>query len=424
MNSRVLPALLLTATLVAAVASTASAQPEAELGLTSQDWPWWRGPRLDGSADADQDPPMQWGPEEGILWQRPIPGRGHGSPIVVGDHVYLPTADRERQVQSVLCLSRETGELIWETVVHRDGLMKKNEKASQASSTMACDGERLFVNFLNDGAVFTTALDRKGRVLWQQKVSDYVIHQGYGSSPLIYHDLVIVAADNKGGGALVAFDRETGEVRWKQQRPEKPNYASPIVVRANGKDQLVMTGCELVSSFDPDTGKKLWEIEGATTECVTSTVTDGQLVYSSGGYPRNHVAAIRADGSGEVAWETGDRVYVPSMLIRDGYLYAVMDAGVAICWEAATGREQWKARLGGNFTASPVLVGDRIYATDEDGTTTVFRATPEGFERLARSRLGDDAFATPTIVGGRIYARHGVMRDGKRQEVLYCLGGD
>jgi len=409
--------------MVSQVSSVGAETPTPETPSSSAtDWPWWRGPTGDGHAFSEQTPPLTWSPNENVLWKQPIPGRGHAAPTVVGDAIYLPTADRDRDVQTVLCLDRASGKLRWETAVHRGGLMKKNEKASQASSTIACDGERLLVNFLNDGAVFTSAMSLDGDVLWQRKISDYVLHQGYGSSPTIYKHLVIVAADNKGGGAIVALDRSSGKEIWRQARPKKPNYSSPVVLNVSGREQLIMIGCDLVSGFDPLTGRKLWEFPGATTECVTSTVTNGDLIYTSGGYPRNHLAAVRGDGSGEVVWETGDRIYVPSLLIRDDYLYGVFDAGVAACWRADSGEQQWKARLGGNYTASPVLVGDRIYATSEDSETVIFRATPNRFEKLSENKLAEDAFATPVIVADRIYARMGVREGDQRQEYLFCIG--
>lgn len=381
----------------------------------------WRGPGFDGQAEAGQSPPIRWGESEGIRWKQPLPGRGHGSPIVVGESIYVPIGDRTREVQGVLCLDRGTGEPRWETIVHRGNLTEKNEKGSPASSTICCDGERLYVNFLNDNAVYTTALSMEGKQLWQKKITDYVIHQGYGSSPMPYKDLLLVSADNKGGGAIVGLDRKSGEEVWRHARPATPNYPSPIVLNAAGRDQLIMIGCDLVTSLDPLTGKVLWETEGATTECVISTVTDGNLIFTSGGYPRNHLAAVRADGSGEVVWETGDRVYVPSPLIKDGYLYAVLDAGVAACWEAATGQPQWKSRIGGNYTASPVMVGDRIYVTNESGETVIFGASPNGFEKLGANKLGDDCFATLTIVDSQIFIRVGVREGDVRQEYLYCI---
>ncbi len=307
--------------------------------VAATDWPWWRGPHGNGVAAADQDPPLGWSVTENVLWHAAVPGRGHGSPIVVGDRVVLPTADNATQTQSVLCYDRQTGKRRWQTTVHRGGFNTKgNAKSSLASSTAACDGTRVFVNFLNAGAVYTTALDLNGKQLWQTKVTDYVLHQGYGSSPMPYKSVVLVSADNKGGGAVAALDRRTGKVVWKRERPATPNYASPIVVHADGRDQLVMIGCNRVASFDPLTGKTLWDIPGATTECVTSTVTDGTLIYSTGGFPRDHIAAIRADGSGKVAWELKMRIYVPSMLLKDGYLYCVPDNGIAMCLKADTGK--------------------------------------------------------------------------------------
>jgi outer membrane protein assembly factor BamB len=239
---------------------------------------------------------------------------------------------------------------------------------------------------------------------------------------MLYDSLVLISADNKRGGAIAGLRRTSGEIAWRHDRPKKPNYPSPIVVRADGKDQLILTGCDLVSSFEPLSGKKLWEFPGATTECVTSTVTDGKLVYTSGGYPENHISAVKADGSGDVAWKNNTRVYVPSMLLKDGYLYAVTDAGVAICWEAATGKEQWKNRIGGTFSSSPVLVGESIYAINEAGKAFVFTAQPMAFKQVATSQLGDEVFATPTICGGRIYLRVAENTDAGRQEMLYCLG--
>jgi hypothetical protein len=398
------------------------ASVDDRLKLDDNDWPWWRGPFRNGEAPSGQTPPQSWSQDENVIWRADVPGRGHGSPIVVGDAVYLQIADAQRDVQAVAAYSRQDGGLLWETIVHRGGLTVKNSKSTAASSTPACAGERLFVNFLNGNAVYTTALDRHGKQLWQTKISDYQIHQGYGSSPALYQSLVIAAADNKAGGAIVALHQQTGEVQWQRARPEKPNYPSPVLLRIGQRDQLLMTGCDLVTSLNPLTGATLWEVPGATTECVTSTVTDGQLIFTSGGYPRNHMSAVRADGTGEIVWENANRIYVPSMLVRDGYLYGIMDAGVAVCWQSATGKQQWRSRLEGTFTASPVLVNDLIYATNESGTTFVFRASPERFEQVAENQLGDEVLATPAICGSRIYMRVAENIDGQRQERLYCLG--
>ncbi|MCA9113442.1 MAG: PQQ-binding-like beta-propeller repeat protein [Planctomycetaceae bacterium] len=393
------------------------------ISVSPLDWPWWRGPQRNGMAYSEQKPPVRWSETENVIWSSPVPGRGHGTVIVVGDQLFLATADEQAETQSVLCYDRETGKQLWKTQIFEGGLTKKgNAKSTQASGSLACDGTRLFVNFLNRDAVHTTALDLEGRQLWQTKITDYVVHQGFGSSPALYGPLVLVSADNKGGGVVAGLNRKTGQIVWKNDRPSTPNYPSPIVLPIGGRDQLLMTGCNLVSSFAPLTGEKLWETEGATTECVTSTVTDGRLIFTSGGYPKNHISAVVADGSGKVEWENKTRVYVPSMFVREGHLYGVTDAGVACCWKAATGEELWKERLGGTFSASPVPVGDVVYATNEAGRTYVFRATPAGAEKLAENTLGDETIATPVICGSRIYMRVAAQQDGKRQETLYCLG--
>ena len=271
----------------------------------------------------------------------------------------------------------------------------------------------VFVNFLNAGLY--TALDYRGKQL-QTKISACVLHEGFSSSPAIYQSLVIVAADSEAGGALAGLDRATGEIRWTIKRPALPNYASPVILMAAGREQLLLPGCDLVSSLDPLTGKKLWEIAGATTECVTSLVTDGSLVFTSGGYPRQHLAAVRADGSGKVVWEHKLRIYVPSMIVHDGYLYAIVDgAGIAMCWDCATGKEMWKSRLGGTFSASLVLAGNHLYAVNEAGKAFVFKADPKAFTLVAGNRLGDECLATPAICGNHIFLRVAEIHDSRRK---------
>lgn len=421
-------ALILAGNAIALFSQTSAKEPEKSVdsvanSFPASDWPWWRGLQRNGIASANQQPPLHWSATENVLWKTNVPGRGHGSPVVVAQRVFLLTAEVDREVQSVLCYSRETGTQLWQKDLHQGGLnLKGNAKSSLANSTVACDGERVFATFLHDGAVYTTALRLDGQEIWQTKITDYVLHQGFGSSPTVYENLVIVSADNKSTGAIAALDRKTGAIVWKHDRPKLPNYTSPIILNVAGKQQLIFSGCNLVTSFEPLSGNKLWEIPGSTEECVTSTVTDGELIYTSGGYPKNHLSAVRADGSGTVVWENTTRVYVPSMLAKDGYLYAVLDAGVATCWKCDNGNEMWKHRIEGTFTASPILVAENIFVTNETGKTYIFKANPHEFLPVAENQLADEVFATPTICGSRIYMRAASTINGQRQESLYCLG--
>lgn len=393
------------------------------ISVDKSDWPWWRGPTLDGAAPSDSRVPTSWTDQANVAWKSKVPGRGHGSAIVVGDRVMIAAADKNRNVQSVLCLDFKTGDRLWEGVAHRGGIFTGgNKKASQASSTPACDGKLVFINFLNNDAIYTTAFDLKGDIVWQRRICDYVVHQGYGSSPLIDGELVIVTADNKGGGRIVALNRATGDVVWQRERPKKPNYPSPIILTAVGKRQLILTGCDLITSLDPATGKENWEVDGATTECVTTSVTDGTNVFTSGGYPKNHISAVRADGSGKISWEVKSRVYVPSMLVSDGYLYSILDAGVAICHRCADGKEMWKHRINGTFSSSPLLAGGLILATNEAGVTTVFHANPSRYEQVSKNNLKAEVFSTPSLSRDRLFIRGAKTTGGVRQEFLYCIG--
>ena len=369
---------------------------------SADDWPWWRGPSRNGVAAAEASPPVDFGTEKGVKWSVDLPGRGHGSACVVGDRIYLATADEEKQLQAMHAFDRATGKTLWSTVVHQNGMTQKsNLKGSWASATPACDGERVYINFLSGDAVYTTALDLDGKQIWQTKISDYILHQGFGSSPALYENLVIASADNKSGGAVAALDRKTGAVVWNHERVALPNYTSPVILEVAGKTQLFLSGTDKVTSLDPATGQKNWEIDGATTECATSTPTDGKHIYTSGGFPKNHVAAVAADGSGQVVWETKNKVYVPSMLIKDGLLYATEDSGVALCLDAATGEEKWKGRLGGNFTASPVLVGDDIHAVNEEGDYFIFKADPAGLKIVVKNKIADQVYAGAFILIAR-----------------------
>lgn len=397
-----------------------------EISVTSKDWPWWRGPTRDGVAYVAQSPPLHWDDEQNVLWKSPVPGRGHSSPTVVGNRVFLTTADEEQEVQSVLCYDRETGQQMWKTDIHKGGFTPTGRpghpRSSKASTTVASDGHRIFASFFNHDAVYITALSLEGEQLWQQKVTDYLIHQGYGTSPTVYGPLVIVAADNKSGGALTGFDRVTGDVVWTVKRPALPNYTSPIILNIAGRDQVVLTGQNTISSFAPLTGKVNWEVEGATAECVTSAISDGTYVVTSGGYPSKHISVVRGDGSGDVIWRNDVQVYVPSMLVHEGHLYGVTDNGEAFCYDLQNSAPLWEQRLGSRFSASPVLVGDRIYAASESGTTFIYEANPNAFQLIAENTIvADNIQATPAICDSRIYLHISQEQGGQYQQMLYCI---
>ena len=399
--------------------TTAGSVEPVELKIDDADWPMWRGPNADGVATGPAVP-TKWTESENVAWKVKLPGRGHSSPIIVGDRVYLETADDQQKVQSVVCLDRKDGKQLWqqplfegnfETEMHREN--------TQATSTLACDGERLYALFLNDRKIWATALDLDGKQVWQKEVGGFAAKFGYSASPTLYKSLVLLAADHQQGGFIAGLNRADGTIVWRKHRPGKASYASPRVVSLGGRDQLVICGCNLVASYDPLTGDQLWATEGTAEAGVGLPVSNGTLVFASAGYPQKETIALKADG--KVAWRNKDNSYVPSLLALDEHVYMVSD-GIARCYEAASGRETWKQRLGGDFRSSPVASGGNIFTTDMSGKTTVFRANPKSYELVAENHLGTEGFASPAISRGQLFLRVADSSGGSRQEWLYCVG--
>jgi hypothetical protein len=284
----------------------------------------------------------------------------------------------------------------------------------------------VFAVFNHHGELQASALEvSSGRLLWRKTAGPCVPRQyeyGYAASPLIYKNSLIVVSDCDSDAFLVALDRATGDEKWRTERPGKISWSSPIVGQVSGRDQLLLSGCDQVASYDPETGKLLWSTAATTAATCGTMVWEGDLVFASGGYPKSQTVCIRGDGTGEIVWQNKQKCYEQSMLVHDGHVYAVTDGGVAYCWRASDGTEKWNKRLGGPVSASPILAGGNIYLSNERGTTFVFRADPEKFELVAENQLGTEAFATPTICGSRIYLRVATVSGEQRQEFLYCIG--
>ncbi|MFM8891896.1 MAG: PQQ-binding-like beta-propeller repeat protein [Planctomycetia bacterium] len=396
------------------------------VGTARDTWPAWRGPAANGTAAADQAFATEWSESENIVWKAAIPGRGHSSPTVLDDRVVVTTADVATQTQMVVCFDRETGRQLWLERVSQGGLPAQiHANNTHATPTVAFDGKLLFAVFQHHDGVHLTALDPDGKVVWKVEAGPYTpkaYRFGYAPSPVVYKGTVIVASEFDGESFIKAFDADRGGLRWHAPRPVNVSYSSPIVAHVAGRDQLLISGADAVTSYDPADGTKLWEARGIAAATCGTAVWDGDTVFASGGYPKSETVAVKADGSGRVVWRNGQKCYEQSMLAHRGHLYAVTDAGIAFCWDALTGAETWKSRLCTKCSSSPILAGDAIYITTEKGETKVFRADPEACEVIATNRLGDEMFATPAFCGGRIYARAAHALDGERREFLYCIG--
>jgi len=388
------------------------------------DWRLWRGPHGNNTAPAGTRPPLRWSERENVRWKAAIPGRGVSSPIVVGDQVIVTTATEDGQF--VLSYSRADGSIRWKERAHEGGIPDKlHRKNTAATPTPASDGRAVYAAFHNSGRVVLTAISLKGERLWQAEAGAYECDYGYGyaPSPTLFGDTLIVSAECLASGFLAGFRKSDGKELWRTERKVKTSYSSPIVARVGGRDQILLSGAAKVSGYDPADGKLLWQIDGSCSATCGTMVWNEDTVFASGGFPNKETLAVRPGGTPSVLWKNNDMSYEQSLLYHDGHLYTLNDGGIAVCWDAGTGEEKWKVRLGGPVSASPVLAGGRIYATNERGITHVFSPDPRAFTKLAENTLGDEGFATPAFAGKEIFLRT-ATNTGERQEWLYCLSGE
>jgi outer membrane protein assembly factor BamB len=273
--------------------------------------------------------------------------------------------------------------------------------------------------------VQATALDLDGKQIWQETVGPFrprAFEYGYAPSPTLYRETVIISAEFDGDSAITALDRKTGKQVWRSPRPHSISFSTPVVAHVAGKDQLLISGQNKVSSYDPTTGKSLWEVDGTTFATCGTMVWEGDIVFASGGYPKAETLAVKADGSAKVLWHNPQKCYEQSMLAHNGYVYGLTDNGVLFCWRGTDGKEMWKQRLQGPVSSSPVLAGGHIYQANENGICYVFKPNPDKYDPVAQNQLGDEAFPSPAIVGKQIFIRTATRSGGGRQEFLYCLG--
>ncbi len=379
----------------------------------------WRGPRGDGTS-REKNVPTQWSSTQNVVWKTPIPGKGHASPIVWDDRVFVVTAEKEKQQRLLLCLDRSDGKILWQQVVLEAPLERINALNSYASSTPATDGARIYVSFLDVDKMLIAAYNFEGQEVWAVHPGTFSSMHGYCSSPVLWKNMVIVNGDHDGSGYLVALDCVTGRTVWKTPRPNQTrSYCTPLIGRMGGRNQLVLSGSKCVASYDPDSGKPLWIIDGPTEQFVASLVYNGNLLFMTCGFPQFFMQAIRPDGAGNVTktyvvWQKDkDCSYVPSPIAVGPHFLVVSDTGIATCLDAASGRSLWRERIGPHYSASLVTANGLVYFLSDKGVTTVVRPGPK-LEIVARNELDEETYASPALSAGQIFLR-GLNH-------LYCIG--
>jgi outer membrane protein assembly factor BamB len=405
----------------------------APMALAQQNWHHWRGPQENGYAP-DANPPLQWNGEDdtNIKWKVAIPGRGSGTPIVSGRHVYVLTAVPNESAEegahdfNVMCLDRGTGALVWQktatTAVPHERLHPTNTYASASPTT---DGKHLYVSF---GSFGIFCFDMSGNEIWSRDLGDMQTRNefGEGTSPVLYGDSLVINWDHEGPSFIAVLDANTGETRWQEPRDEVTTWNTPLVTEAAGRTQVIVNATNFARSYDLASGEVIWQCGGQVTNCIPSPIRYNDVVFCMSGYRGAELYAIPLDSQGDVsnspslAWVRHEGTpYVPSALLYGDRLYFNKgNNGVVSCLNAATGEPLVdQKRLAGisSIYASPVGAAGRVYYTGRDGATVVIRHADE-LEILATNPLGEAVDASPAVVDNQIFLR------GERN--LYCIAGD
>jgi len=378
-------------------------------GDATRYWPRWRGPSGQGLA-AGTGYPDRWSDTENVLWKTMVPGRGHSSPVVWADRLFLTTAYDDGRV-AVLGFRRSDGRLLWEAVAPDRTREYLHPKNSPASATAATDGLRVYASFGSKGLL---AVDFDGKVVWHRSLGAIRNYHGTAGSPLLYKDRLILFEDHGGGAFVAAFDARTGRPLWRTERRGSIGWSTPIAVQAGDHDEIIISSQQRVHAYDPGSGRELWTCGGNLYEVIPTPVVGHGLVFCSSGRA-GPTLAIRPGGKGDVtdthvAWQSPrGSPFVPSPLLLGDFLYLVNDmTSIATCLEALTGKTVWQGRLGQaareGFSASPVAADGKVFFTNDEGETFVVASGPK-FELLRTNRLNAGTLASPALVDGKWYFR-------------------
>ena len=421
----------------------------AALTAHAENWPEWRGPTGQGISSV-QGLPESWSETQGVAWKTALPGRGHSTPVVWGDYIWVTTAlekaasaeAAERRLKSntgdqpvtvlesvslrAVAVDRSSGQVVKNVellnVAEPQWVHQLN---SYASPSPVVEEGRLYGHF---GALGTACLDtQSGQVLWQNRELQIMHENGPGSTPVLWEGLLIIHFDGSDQQFIAALDKATGKLVWKTARSgqmrENPQqrkaYGTPLMVTMNGKPVVVSPAADWLYGYEPATGKELWKLPYGELGFSMSVrpVADESHVYFSTCFGKSQMLAVRYAGleTPEVAWS--NKRNAPKMcspVLMNGLLYYVDDGGIVSCVDAATGEAVYRERLGGKFSASPIVAGDKIYFASREGVVSVIPAGRE-FKILFQNSLEGGLMASPVAVDGALFLRS--------DSALYRIGG-
>ncbi|MCH7686734.1 MAG: PQQ-like beta-propeller repeat protein [Planctomycetes bacterium] len=388
--------------------------------FADSNWPGWRGPRGDGHS-LEKGLPVEWSPRS-VVWKKTLNGEGQSSPTIWGNRIFLTAALEQGRKRVVMCLDRTNGKVLWERLAWTGSPEQSHRFNGWASPTCTTDGKYVFAFFGKGGGLFCYTVD--GKPVWQKNLGEFVSPWGTAACPVLVGDLVIQNCDADQNAFLAAFEKATGKQVWKTKREDFRGWSTPVLIHANGRDELVVNGQTGAHAYDPATGKELWNCSTQRGR-GSPTVTPGNgLLHVVEGKKGGIIYAVRPGGNGDVTkthrvWsrqQSGGRD-LPSPLVFGKYLHVVTVPGILTCYESSTGKPLWKIRLNGTYSGCPVAYNGLVFFLNEEGETTVLKPGDKP-NIVHRNRLGNEVGeifrASITPSGGQIFIRS--------KKVLYCLG--
>ncbi len=416
------------------------------IGLGASDpnlnWPQWRGPHSNGTSTTAKDLPVTWSETENVAWRVKLPSWSAATPIIWEDVVLVTSAEEgfgepgsgPKDKLLLLAVNRKDGSVLWRKETG-SGDHPNSRKQNMASPSPVTDGKHIWVM---TGTGTLTCFDFKGNQLWRRNIQNdygrFGQNHGYASSPLLFEGRlymqVLHGMTTDDPSYVFAVDRTSGKTlwkvnRWTDARNESPdNYSTPLIADAGGKKQLVVSGGDYVTGHDLDSGKELWRMNGFNPDgqgsyrTIASSVFLDDMIYTPSTRGRPFIA-FRAGGSGDISktnlvWRNNLGADVPTPTTDGKRIYVLGDKGIVVALDAKSGEVIWDRRRiePGVYSSSPTLADGKIYATNEDGTTTVLLAGDE-FKILATNKLDSHTLASPAAAGNQLFIR--------TADYLYCL---
>jgi len=403
---------------LATMVATTLALISATSLMAQDNWTRFRGPNGTGISDL-KGVPTKFTTED-MTWNIELPGKGHGSPVIWEDRLFLTSATETGaqdggEQRLLFCLNPTNGKEIWSLKLGFN-TSHKHVKNSFASSTPCTDGELLFVPFADEQKLMLDAYTLDGELKWRRVLGAFTSQHGFGVSPIVYQDLVILPKDMMGSSTIMAFDKQTGDTAWRIPRKvRRTSYATPMILKRPGKpDQLItVSGASGISGHDPLTGEVLWTTEEFPKRTVASPiVAGGNIIATDGGGGKGFdLWAVSPDGSGDVTEShlrykrTRELPYVPTPISVNDLLFLWSDKGIVSCVDPKSGENLWTQRVTRtDVSSSPIAIDGRLYCPDEDGDVAVVNAARK-FKLLGTSSLDEPTHATPAVAGGRVFFR-------------------